>query len=140
MFSIRIDRCISPLPATKKESVLSVSVTRRDTSFSSSLYRRSRSWREVTNLPSRPASGLSLTENVISTVGSLIFVKLIGSKLPAAQIVSPMLMPSIPEIHTISPTVALCVETRWSCSIWSSVTSFAVTGFSSLWKLPTCTC
>ena len=49
---------------------MSVSLTRRETSFSSSRNRRSRRWREVTNLPSRPANGESLTEKVISTVGS----------------------------------------------------------------------
>ena len=42
--------------ATLKASVApSISVTRRDTSFRVSRNRRSRSWREVTNLPSRPA-------------------------------------------------------------------------------------
>ena len=56
MVSIRMDRLISPRPATLKASVApSISVTRRDTSFRVSRNRRSRSWREVTNLPSRPA-------------------------------------------------------------------------------------
>ena len=43
MVSMRMDRDISPRPATLKESVESVSVTLRDTSFSVSRNRRSRS-------------------------------------------------------------------------------------------------
>ena len=69
---------------TRKESVVAESSTFRATSFSSSFCRRSRIWRLVTYLPSRPASGLSLTEKVISTVGSLIFTKGSGSTLAGA--------------------------------------------------------
>ena len=77
--SIRIARCISPLPSTRKESVLSVSKTFRETSFSSSRNNLSLNWREVTYSPSVPAKGLSLTEKVISTVGSPTLTKGIGS-------------------------------------------------------------
>ena len=55
MVSMRMERLISPRPATLKASAEPVSVTRRETSFSVSRKRRSRSWRLVTNLPSRPA-------------------------------------------------------------------------------------
>ena len=44
---MRMERCISPLPATLKASVESVSVTLRETSFSVSLMRRSLRLREM---------------------------------------------------------------------------------------------
>ena len=53
MVSMRMDRDISPRPATLKESVESVSLTRRDTSFMVSRNRRSRSWREGKFVTSR---------------------------------------------------------------------------------------
>ena len=98
--------CISPLPATLKLSVDSPSVTLNETSFKSSLIKRSRSWREVTNLPSLPANGLSFTENVISIVGSLIFTNGRGAGSSGEAIVSPIVISGIPEKHIISPTFA----------------------------------
>ena len=91
--SIRIERCISPRPSTRNDSALSVSCTASDTSLRSSLISRSRKCRDVTNFPSRPAKGLSLTENVISTVGSEIFTNGIGSNssVYCAHTVLPML-------------------------------------------------
>src|SRR5207249_9725477 len=65
---MRTARCSSPRPATRNWSVESVSSARMETLVSSSLYSRSRRWREVTYLPSRPAKGLVLTEKVIWTV------------------------------------------------------------------------
>ena len=81
MVSMRMDRDISPRPATLNASVVSVSVTRRDTSFKVSRNSRSLIWREVTYLPSRPAKGASLMEKVISIVGAEIFTKGSGSGL-----------------------------------------------------------
>ncbi len=93
---MRMERDISPRPATLKESVESVSVTRRETSLSVSRKSRSRSWREVTNLPSRPAKGESLTEKVISMVGAEILTNSMGSTQSGAQMVSPMVMSPMP--------------------------------------------
>ena len=113
MVSIRMDRDISPRPATLKESVLSsISVTRRDTSFRVSRNRRSRIWREVTNLPSRPAKGESLTEKVISSVGAEIFTNSMGSTAEGAQMVSPMVMSPMPLMAMISPALASVTGTR----------------------------
>ena len=67
---------------------------------------RSRRFREVTYLPSRPAKGLSLTEKVISMVGSEILTKGRGSTASGAQMVRPMVMSAIPEKATISPAEA----------------------------------
>ena len=105
MVSIRMDRDISPRPATLKAVSLSVSETRRDTSFKVSRYSRSRSWREVTYLPSRPAKGESLTEKVISSVGALIFTKGSASTASGAQMVSPMVISGIPLMAMMLPAV-----------------------------------
>ena len=105
MVSIRMDRDISPRPATLKAVSLSVSETFRDTSRSVSRYSRSRSWREVTNLPSLPAKGESLTEKVISMVGALIFTKGRASTQSGAQMVSPMVMSGMPLMAMMLPAV-----------------------------------
>ena len=47
-------------------------------------------WRLVTNLPSLPAKGLSLTAKVISTVGSLILTKGRGSTICVSHRVLPV--------------------------------------------------
>ena len=109
---MRMDSDISPRPATLNESVDEpTSVTRSETSLSVSRNSRSRSWRDVTNLPSRPAKGLSLTENVISSVGAEIFTNGSGSTSSGAQIVRPMVMSEMPENATISPAEASCTGT-----------------------------
>ena len=106
MVSMRIERCISPRPATLKLSVLSVSRTRRLTSFRVSRKSRSRRAREVTNLPSVPAKGLSFTEKVISMVGAEIFTKGSASGQSGAQMVSPMVTSPMPLRATMSPAPA----------------------------------
>ncbi len=114
---MRMERLISPRPATLKLSVLfSTSVTRRDTSFRVSRMRRSRIWREVTNLPSRPAKGLSLTEKVISMVGAEIFTKGSGSAAPRAQMGSPMVTSPMPLMAMMLPAPASGTGTRCSPS------------------------
>ncbi len=55
---------------TSKMPSSSVSLTRSATLVCSSLRSRSQIWRLVTNLPSRPASGLLLTQKFIVSVGS----------------------------------------------------------------------
>ena len=67
-------------------------------------------------MPSRPAKGLSLTAKVISIVGSLIFTKGNGSGLVVEVSVSPIVMSSAPEKHTISPITASSTLTRVSPS------------------------
>ena len=70
MFSIRIVRCNSPRPETRKTSASSVSSTRSATLARSSRSRRSRIWRLVTYLPSWPASGDLFTMKFMVSVGS----------------------------------------------------------------------
>ena len=114
---MRMDRLISPLPATLKESVEpSTSVTRSDTSLSVSRMRRSRICLEVTNLPSRPANGLSFTEKVISRVGAEILTKLSGSAKPFAQMVSPMVTSPMPLMAMMLPALASVTGTLFSPS------------------------
>ena len=104
---MRMDRDISPRPATLKESVeFSTSLTFRDTSFRVSRNSRSRSWRLVTNLPSRPAKGESLTEKVISMVGAEILTNSMGSTQSGAQMVSPMVTSPMPLMAMMLPAVA----------------------------------
>ena len=113
MVSMRMDSDISPRPATLNESVApSRSVTRKDTSLSVSRWSRSRIWRLVTNLPSRPANGPSLTEKVISIVGAEIFTNSIGSTQVGAQIVSPMVMSPMPDMAMMLPASASVTGTR----------------------------
>ena len=107
-----MDRCSSPRPLTRNESGESVSSTRRETSVCSSFIRRARRWRLVTNLPSRPAKGLLLTENVMRTVGSEIFTNGSGSTCTGSQMVSPMFRFSKPETATISPMPTSVAFTR----------------------------
>ncbi len=69
MVSISTERCSSPRPETLNFSGLSPGSTRRATLCSSSFSRRSLMLRLVTNLPSLPANGESLTWKVMLTVG-----------------------------------------------------------------------
>ena len=110
-------RLISPRPATLNESVApSTSLTRSDTSLSVSRISLSRIWREVTNLPSRPAKGLSFTEKVISSVGADILTNGRGSAKPLAHTVSPMVTSPMPLIAMILPAVASVTGTLLSPS------------------------
>ena len=128
MVSMRMDRDISPRPATLKASVESVSETRRETSFMVSLYRRSRSWREVTNLPSRPAKGESLTEKVISMVGAEIWTNSMGSTQEGTQMVSPMVISPIPDMAMMLPAVASVTGTLARPSYWYRAVALAFLG------------
>ncbi len=67
---MRMDSCSSPRPTTFTVSGLSVSSRRIDTLPISSRSRRSRTCRDVTYCPSRPAIGDVLTPKIIDTVGS----------------------------------------------------------------------
>src|SRR5699024_9283037 len=116
MVSIKIDKCSSPRPETLKQSVDSVSSTRILTLVSTSLNRRSRKLRDVTNLPSWPAKGLSLTMKFMEMVGSSILTNGKGSTQDGSQIVSPMFKSAIPETQIKSPTAASSTSTRFKPS------------------------
>ena len=130
---MRMDRCISPRPSTRKLSVESVSFTCSETSFSSSRYSRSRIWREVTYFPSLPAKGESLTEKVISMVGSLILTKGMETGAAGSHRVLPMVMLSMPEKATISPTQALSTGVFFSPSYWYRAVILPLVLRSGLW-------
>ena len=70
IISMRMASCSSPRPDTRKVSGESVSSTRMPTLVRRSFHSRSRSWVEVTYLPSRPENGETLDEKSIDTVGS----------------------------------------------------------------------
>ncbi len=120
---MRIDRCSSPRPRTSNVSAESVSSTRSATFDSSSRISRSRIWRDVRYLPSRPANGDALTMKYIETVGSSTAVAAMPSGNAASAIVSPMLRPSIPDTQMMSPADASSTSMRsrpWKASIFVS--------------------
>ena len=121
MFSSRMVRCSSPRPITSKMPSSSVSFTRSATLCCSSFCRRSQIWRLVMYLPSRPASGLVLTQKFIVRVGSSTLSIGIGAGLDGSVIVTPMPMSDSPLISTMSPGPAsvACTRSRpWNFSTW----------------------
>mmetsp|Transcript_59274 Transcript_59274/g.139937 ORF Transcript_59274/g.139937 Transcript_59274/m.139937 type:complete len:215 (+) Transcript_59274:97-741(+) len=121
MFSSRMVRCSSPRPQTSKTPSSSVSETRSATLCCSSFCRRSQIWRLVTYLPSRPASGLVLTQKFIVSVGSSTLSIGSGCGLAGSVTVTPMPISSMPLISTILPGPAsvTCTRSRpWKVSTW----------------------
>mmetsp|Transcript_38157 Transcript_38157/g.61769 ORF Transcript_38157/g.61769 Transcript_38157/m.61769 type:complete len:218 (-) Transcript_38157:1078-1731(-) len=110
--SIKIARCRPPRPLTRNVSDESVSSTRNDTFFSSSLNNRSRTILLVTKVPSRPAKGLVLTMNSMRTVGSSTVRGGRGCTSSFSHTVSPMAMSSKPVRATMSPASAEAMGTR----------------------------
>ena len=85
-----------------------------------------------------PAKGESLTENVISSVGSEIFTKGSASDCPFSQIVSPIVTSPIPLIAIIFPAELSVTGLRSRPSNSYRETAFALRGGSSVvWKLLT---
>ena len=121
MFSSRMVRCNSPRPMTSKIPSSPVSLTRKATLCCNSFCRRSQIWRLVTNLPSRPASGLVLTQKFIVSVGSSTFSMGSGEGVTGSVMVTPIPTPSMPLISTISPGPAsvACTRSRpWKVNTW----------------------
>ena len=104
--SIRTDKCNSPLPETLNLSELAPGSTRKATLLKSSCSKRSLIFREVTNFPSKPAKGESLTWKVILTVGSSTDRAGIASTFNGSHKVSEINNFSTPVIQTISPASA----------------------------------
>ena len=100
---MRMARCSSPRPDRIHSPATSVSSTRRATFCSSSRIRRSRIWRLVTYLPSRPAKGLVLTEKVMRTVGCSTSIGGRGRGSSMSVMVSPMPTASMPETAMMLP-------------------------------------
>ncbi|MNS90667.1 hypothetical protein D3C72_1247280 [compost metagenome] len=134
---------------TSKMPSSSVSLTRRATLCCSSFCRRSQIWRLVTNLPSRPASGLVFTQKFMVRVGSSTLSMGSGAGLSLSVTVTPMPMSAMPLISTISPGPASvdCTRSRpWKVSTWltrpltvlpsgPSMTSTSVMGLSVPWLM-----
>ena len=109
MVSTRTPRCMRPRPETWNCSGVSPGSTRRATLDCSSFWRRSQIWRDVTNLPSCPAKGESLTRKVMVRVGSSISTASRATGFSEQAMVSPMSMGSRPVMAQSSPA-----------SIWST--------------------
>ena len=110
--SIRMARCSSPRPDTVYVSGLSVGSTLSATLRSSSWKSRSRTWRLVTNLPSRPAKGELLTMKSTEMVGSSTAIPAIRSGRSGVVTVRPISTPSSPASTTMSPAAASCTSIR----------------------------
>ena len=93
----------SPRPRTSKVSPDSVGHTSMDTLPSTSLSRRARIWRDVTNLPSRPESGDVFTPKVMLRVGASTSSRGSGRGSPGSVSVSPMVTSGRPATETMSP-------------------------------------
>ena len=94
----------------------SVSSTRMPTLVRRSLQSRSRSWVEVTNLPSRPEKGETFDEKSIETVGSSMCMTGRATGFSASARVSPISTLSVPATATRSPAEASATSTRLSPS------------------------
>ena len=116
IISMRIASWSSPRPDTRNVSGESVSSTRMPTLMWRSFMRRSRSWGEVTNRPSLPASGEMLAEKSIDTVGSSMRISGSATGASPSATVSPISIESIPAIATRSPALASAISTRLSPS------------------------
>ena len=106
MFSMSTPSCNSPRPATSKASFSAVSVTRIATLDSASRSRRSRITRDCTLVPSRPASGESLTLTVMEMVGGSIGCAGKASVSSMAHKVSATVAFDRPAMATMSPASA----------------------------------
>jgi len=105
-------RCSSPRPETRKTSVSGVSSTRSAMLVRSSFCSRSRTLRDVTYLPSRPASGDVFTWKYIASVGSSTRIGGSASGTSTAASVVPIASSSTPVTSTISPAAALATAVR----------------------------
>ncbi len=123
MVSISTPSCNSPRPPISNASRPALSLKVMATLVSASARRRSRIMVEVTFLPSRPASGLSLTMIVTDMVGGSIGVDCIGASSPDAPMVSETEALVRPAIQTISPALASFTGTRSVPSKRSSLVS-----------------
>ena len=104
--------CNSPRPATSIESLSSDSRTRSATLPSASRSSRSRIMRPVTLVPSVPASGESLTRNVMASVGGSIGCAWIGVSITGSQMVWATVALGSPARATMSPASASSTGTR----------------------------
>ena len=112
MVSISTPSCSSPRPETSKLSASSLSFTRIATLPSVSLKRRSRIWREVTFLPSRPPSGPSLMRKVMLRVGGSTGMAGSGSVTSGEAMVSGMVASDRPAMAMMSPACTSSTGTR----------------------------
>ena len=126
IISIRIESCSSPRPITMNESVVAVSSTRKETLVSNSFCKRSRRFREVTYVPSRPANGEVFTVNSMAIVGSSIVMCGSGAGFSASVMVSPIVMPSTPATAIISPRVVSVMSVRFKPENENSLVIFVL--------------
>src|SRR6476661_1463095 len=91
---------------------ISVSLTSNETLVRVSRTSRSLIWRAVTNFPSRPANGESLTRIRIRIVGGSMSTNCNGARSSRSVSVSPIKISSKPVIPIMSPALACLISTR----------------------------
>src|SRR5699024_4078604 len=104
----------SPRPETIQASGDAVCSTRKLTSVSNSVNKRSSIFLDVKYFPSLPANGLLLTRKVICNGGSSILSNGKASTSSSGQTVSPTIISSIPVTATMSPAFASLTSIRSS--------------------------
>ncbi len=109
--------CSSPRPWTSQASGRPISLTRIETLPTSSASSRSRIWRAVSFLPSRPASGEVLIPIWIESEGSSTLITGSGVGSSGSASVSPIVTSSMPATAMISPGPASSAGTRSSASV-----------------------
>ena len=112
MFSINTASCNSPRPATSMTSGESVSNKRIDTLPRISRCRRSRKWRLVTYVPSRPENGDELTAKLMRSTGSSTSRRGSGTGFSTLAMVSPTFTSSIPARMNKSPATMVSTSLR----------------------------
>ena len=112
-----------PLPLAAEAAALpsgavrALGSTRSETLPISSLSSRLRSWRAVTLLPARPASGDVLIPSVTASEGSSTLITGSGRGSSGSASVSPIVTSASPATAMISPGPAVVASTRSSASV-----------------------
>ena len=114
IFSIKIDKCNSPLPETIHDSELGILSIFNETSLCVSLNKRSSIFLAVKRVPSLPENGEEFVPNVICKVGSSIRSKGKGLYSLKLQIVSPTHKSGNPAIAHISPAEASSISSLFN--------------------------
>ena len=115
--STRIASCSSPRPWTSQVSGRSVSITRMETLPIVSASSRSLIWREVSLLPSWPASGEVFWPIVTESDGSSTVITGSARGSSGSASVSPIVTSARPATAMISPGPASAASTRSSDSV-----------------------
>ena len=123
MFSMSTASCNSPRPATSITSATSVLEILILTFPRISLFKRSRRWRLVRYLPSRPAYGDVFTPKLMRSTGSSTSSRGRATGLSTDAMVSPTSTSSIPDKMNKSPATISVASERSMPENWNRLLS-----------------